>query len=300
MFENIKDIILIILVIIVIYLLYKTTFNEKFTNDAAQAAALALVTSNKEIINESVKNMYKADIDAMRNLAQIAQKILTPIKTGSGSVTDLLDTPAQTVKINDLVVEGDVKFTNKNTKFMNIFPKYMVIAWANSDIPKGWVLCNGERYTIDDNGITSVVTRTTSGYSNIGELTPDLRGRFILGSGIGVIYDKTIDGNYTAKRNSNLTERILNERDGVEKVALLIDQMPAHKHYYAQAYGWDDNKLNLRNVTYPENSGTSGNIFTNDQGEYRASNTPNTSVTGKGEAHENMPPFYVLTYIMKL
>ena len=302
MFENIKDIILIILVIIVIYLLYKTTFNEKFTDNSAEAAALAMVASNKQIINESVRNMYKTDIDAMRNLAQIAEKILTPNSFG---VTDLLDTPAKTVKINNLEVTDSIKFTNKNSSILEIFPRYMVIAWAYPDIPKGWALCDGKKYVLD-----FTITSTSTNYVRVptpGEeteyipkwvQTPDLRGRFILGSGTGVIYNKVQD---TYKETTTpLTERKLNERDGVEKVALSIDEMPAHKHYYAQAYGWEDNKLESKDVTYPDDSGTSGNIFSNDQAEYGASRTPNTSSTGKNKPHENMPPFYVLTYIMKL
>ena len=125
MFENIniKDIILIILVIVVFYLLYKiSTLSEKFD-----------ITTDTATINQAITDIYKVDFDAMRNLGQIAQQILQQSPGG----TDTFNIPASNTVIENLKVNGDVIFTNKNSNIMEIFPKYMVISWASNDIPKG-------------------------------------------------------------------------------------------------------------------------------------------------------------------
>jgi hypothetical protein len=111
MFENIniKDIILIILVIVVFYLLYKiSTLSEKFD-----------ITTDTATINQAITDIYKVDFDAMRNLGQIAQQILQQSPGG----TDTFNIPASNTVIENLKVNGDVIFTNKNSNIMEIFPK---------------------------------------------------------------------------------------------------------------------------------------------------------------------------------
>jgi hypothetical protein len=101
--------------------------------------------------------------------------------------------------------------------------------------------------------------------------TPDLRGRFILGNGQG----------------AGLTNRLEGATGGAETVTLTEAQMPAHNHYFA------DNA--------PSGYGHWGDHGTKRPGiltwQYIASNTHNK---GGNQPHENMPPFYVLAYIMKL
>jgi len=93
--------------------------------------------------------------------------------------------------------------------------------------------------------------------------TPDLRGRFILGQG-------KVDG---------LEKRNLGDTGGEEKHGLTIAEIPAHYHQTSNfpIHGCSNNG----NRIYP--SMVSGAI-------------------GEGnpaEAHNNMPPFYVLSFIMK-
>jgi microcystin-dependent protein len=98
--------------------------------------------------------------------------------------------------------------------------------------------------------------------------TPDLRGRFILGQGTGV----------------GLTPRVFDTSGGAETVTLTVEQMPAHSHDYA-----------LVNAPWPpgDHGGRSQNVW-------RGAQTAATTPTGGNKPHENMPPFYVLAYIMKL
>lgn len=99
--------------------------------------------------------------------------------------------------------------------------------------------------------------------------TPDLRGRFILG----------------ANGTTPLTNRAIGTTGGLENVILTIEQMPKHSH-----------DIGFQNDDYNGCCGGQDSLE-NDGGSWRARTT---SETGGSQTHENMPPFYVLTYIMKL
>ena len=109
--------------------------------------------------------------------------------------------------------------------------------------------------------------------------TPDLRGRFILASGKG----------------KHLINRSLNQTSGAENVTLTAAQMPHHNHetlYYnihdANAgLSWQGSK---RRLDFP------GARWHGTADGYRSK----TTHAGSNHAHNNMPPYYVLTYIMKL
>ena len=101
--------------------------------------------------------------------------------------------------------------------------------------------------------------------------TPDLRGRFILGVGQG----------------SGLTNRNMNDKDGgAEKHQLSIAEMPGHTHG-GLPNGWSIDGAGP--LTW-----TSGAI--------QASNDEwsRTGWEGGNQPHNNMPPFWVLAYIMKI
>lgn len=101
--------------------------------------------------------------------------------------------------------------------------------------------------------------------------TPDLRGRFILGEGQG----------------SGLTNRVKGQTGGEETNLLTVAEMPVHYHGISKIF-------------------EHGRSFKGDD----ASDHPLKQCCGKqgmatdnaggGQRHNNMPPFYVLAYIMKL
>jgi hypothetical protein len=98
--------------------------------------------------------------------------------------------------------------------------------------------------------------------------TPDLRGRFPLGEGQG----------------ANLTNRPNKSIGGAETHTLTIAEMPKHHH----------------NFYYPKGnepwSNGDGNAWWG-----REHNTPkDTNQVGDSKPHNNMPPFFVLKFIMKL
>lgn len=140
-----------------------------------------------------------------------------------------------------------------------------IVMFNGIKIPDGWALCNGELET------------------------PDLRGRFILGAGKG----------------ENLTNRVLKEKGGKETVTLTTKEMPEHKHDLIDPATGVKSVLPLNTTVqkYIEWSSTSSSLYGFNLGS--ATNYTNLSdvkmtKAGEGKPYDNMPPYYVLSYIMKI
>ena len=115
-----------------------------------------------------------------------------------------------------------------------------IIMWSGSEVPNGWLLCDGT------------------------EGTPDLRDRFVLGWG----------------------SRSIGDVGGEERHTLTVDEMPSHAH--------DAGSLTARGAT-----GGGGGLEASGAVPTSVSVTGNTGSTGGDGSHNNMPPYYVLAFIMK-
>jgi microcystin-dependent protein len=148
-----------------------------------------------------------------------------------------------------------------------------IIMWSgtSTNLPQGFALCDGGTYTI-------------SGGSS--RVTPDLRGRFIMGATYatsGTIRYNNTTGPTTLPTDENGTivpALYTNQSGGEIKHTLTIDEMPAHTHNYSQPIGDDNNGLY--------------------GGSYWEPGTTTTSSTGGSQAHNNMPQYYVLAFIMRI
>jgi len=215
-----------------------------------------------ELIKEEINRQYNMDIEAIRNLGAISKSLLTGTNYHSTEPANpgTLTIPADTIIEGDLVVNP--------LKEISFLPQGCIIMWSYNTIPKSWAPCDGQSYILNGDGTTTV----TSGN---GVQTPDLRGRFVLGMGQG----------------NDLTNRKLNDIDGEEQHTLTIDEMPSHSHVFKERG--------------PNPSGKGDQACHHSCAEFPAApdkwRVPKDSeLSGKGAAHNNMPPYYVLIYIMKL
>jgi microcystin-dependent protein len=132
---------------------------------------------------------------------------------------------------------ADARLSNSS-----LFVQGMIMMYNGSSAPSGWAICDGQ------NG------------------TPDLRDRFIVGTG----------SSYS-----------LGNTGGANSVTLTTAQMPSHKHTTSV----DNTNL------FPSSGQTS--IGFGGAGSYPAT-TFTMNNEGGGQAHENRPPYYALMFIMKL
>ena len=169
-----------------------------------------------------------------------------------------------------------------------------VVMWSGSatERPSGWALCDG-----------AIVN---------GLRTPDLRGRFVLGAGAG----------------PGRTERRVGEVGGAEAIALTMTEVPSHSHFmdppqrFTEMAGEHSHEISTEahnaNSVFAANPPPFNN-FPNSGGGVSSTRQwlettrggnhdhwvdlpPAESATsgGGGQPHPNMPPFYVLAYIVRV
>jgi microcystin-dependent protein len=135
-----------------------------------------------------------------------------------------------------------------------------IMMWPTATPPSGWLICDGGTF----NTTAYPELNTVLG----GNTKPNFRGRFALG---------------TKPPPVNQGETIYNLGDtgGEEKHTLTIAEMPAHDHGIQYRQGEEQGSGN----NYSDLSDTGVD--------------DSTGSTGGGEAHNNMPPYVVVNYIIK-
>ena len=176
----------------------------------------------------------------------------------------------------------------KNTMLMNILPSGVILAWSKESIPDGWAYCDG------NNG------------------TPDLRSRFILGAGSGSGLSNRMLNEEGGNENSLVNHRHLlvtrnstsdasiNDASGLYPIIASIDSKPwlADK-FKAGVYG--EGSSSIRNTTEGRKMGPEGDDKRENSMMFTGEpiNITEDSLDAN-TTDDSMPPYYVLSYIMKL
>ena len=136
--------------------------------------------------------------------------------------------------------------------------------WPTETPPTGWLLCNGQPFVqADYPELFDVLGDNGDGTANI----PNFRGRFPLGVG--------------DSQTTYSTNHAIKSTGGFEQHQLSINEMPAHTHGIQYREGKEQG---------------SGNDYS-DLGDTGVNDS--TQSTGGSQAHNNMPPFYTINFIIK-
>ena len=175
-----------------------------------------------------------------------------------------------------VAVNGDLKLISQNSNLETPLITANKIVLNGKDVyhhlmPKGTIVAY--------NGTTNIPNGWRICDGNHG--TPDLRGRFILGQS-------------TSKR--------FGSKGGEERVRLTEGQMPSHNH------SMSSNGNHGHHLKWARNSDTTGKGFDRSYWEWNIRNGQKSSGNhshtiyhkGGNQSHNNMPPYYVLVYIMKV
>ncbi len=184
---------------------------------------------------------------------------LLPSKIGDGTLPGPKLAPASVTA--GQIAPKSVTAENLDPNVVDLLlPRGAIIMWSGETVPEGWALCDGQ------NG------------------TPDLRDRFVVGSGLS--YSIGSEG-------------------GANSVTLTINHIPSHSHIYndivfRENYGYLARRsippgYNL--IQAREGVGSSSTDYDND-GEIHIDR--NTQSVGGSQPHENRPPYHALAFIMKL
>lgn len=174
-------------------------------------------------------------------------------------------------------------------------PASTIIQFGGVTPPAGWLLCDGATY----DGANPIYSRlwgaigTTYGGSGINSFqVPDLKGRVPVGMGAG----------------TGLTARALNDKAGTETHTLTQAEIPSHQHTGATSESATSSNMRVVNTAglimafnhltgYDSPSGSSDVV---NAGFPQHSHPFTTNPTGGSGAHNNMQPFVVVNYLIKL
>ena len=165
---------------------------------------------------------------------------------GTTTLSSPLTVNSSATVTGTLTVDGSMTVVSPSTlNGYGTIPIGGIIMWSGAiaSIPDGWAICDGNTYN--------------------SHLTPNLRDRFVVGSG----------NSYT------------NGNTGGEVAHTLVQtEMPPHTHGYATLTAYDKDLCGCSGQHHHDVSDATGT----------------TASTGNGAAHENRPPFFALAYIMRV
>jgi len=169
-----------------------------------------------------------------------------------------------------------------------------IIMFAGNFAPRGWAKCDGQLLPINQNAALFSILGTM--YGGDGRTTfglPDLRGRAPIHAGDG----------------PGLSAREQGSQGGEESVALGLSDIPAHAHS-VQVPGTSANantdsparaQLATASGGTGKKGGSGGSALYNQGGPTDAGMLPfKSGRSGSNRAHENMPPYQAVNFVIAL
>ena len=155
--------------------------------------------------------------------------------------------------------------------------------FAGNFAPTGWALCNGQLMSLSQN--TALFSLLGTMYGGDGKSTfalPDLQGNVPLNSGAG----------------AGLSERFQGETGGASAVALLQAEIPSHIHTALGAA--TTGSTSPQNATWGAQAGRTPQPLYSTAAPDVSMNPQALGLAGGNQAHNNMQPYLVVTFIIAL
>ena len=158
-------------------------------------------------------------------------------------------------------------------------PPGTVTAFAGKTAPNGWLLCDGQSYSIATyRDLYNAIGTTYGGYGQSFQV-PDLRGRFPVGKDTG-------------------TFATLGGKGGEEKHTLTVSEMPAHQHS-GNDRAWHDKQKRNGQQWFVGLTHDRGSWMSNAANDGLTNQDTETGTTGGNQPHNNLPPYISLNFIIK-
>ncbi len=151
--------------------------------------------------------------------------------------------------------------------------------------PRGWAFCNGQLLPISQN--TALFSLLGTNYGGDGKSTfglPNLQGAFALHAG--------------SSAGPGLTQRNTGETGGSETVALTSAQLPAHGHALQAVSGATTGTPDATVSLAPTSNGTA--LYRAPDAVYLNTAPSDLAASGGGGAHNNLPPFLAVSFIIAM
>ena len=157
--------------------------------------------------------------------------------------------------------------------------------FAGNFEPVGWAFCNGQILPISQNtALFSLLGTNYGGNGTSNFALPNLQGAFPMHAG--------------ASAGPGLTQRLVGEAGGSETVTLTAAQLPAHGHAMEAANGATTGTPGATVSLAPTSNGTT--LYRAPDGSYLNTAPADLASSGGGGAHNNLPPYLALTFIIAL
>lgn len=158
-------------------------------------------------------------------------------------------------------------------------PPGTVTAFAGKTAPNGWLMCDGQSYSMAAyRDLYNAIGTTYGGYGQSFQV-PDLRGRFPVGKDTG-------------------TFATLGGKGGEEKHTLTVSEMPSHQHT-GNDRAWHDKQKRNGQQWFVGLTQDRGSWMSNAANDGLTNQDTETGTTGGNQPHNNLPPYISLNFIIK-